>query len=289
LNVLGRAGGINVQGEEIQKLDELSNGLIKQVLSYSTIIGGMASEEEEQFLINDQYPSGKYVVLFDPLDGSSNIDANVSVGTIFGIYRRISGDSLTEQDFLQPGSRLVAAGYAIYGSATMLVYSAGAGVHGFTLDPEYGEYLLSHPNMKIPDTCKCYSVNERNTRRWPEPTKRFVNHIKYADDPRYTNTTARYIGSAVADFHRNLLYGGVFLYPQCSKNVDGKLRLIYECNPLAFLAEQAGGSSSTGTHRVLDLEPTSIHQRIPFCVGGTQEVALYEQYWRENAEPEEAS
>ena len=277
LNVLGLAGEVNVQGEEVQKLDDLSNHVIKQVLRYSTMIGGVASEEEETFLQNTQYPDGKYVVFFDPLDGSSNIDANVPVGTIFGIYRRLSRDVVGEEDFLQPGRKLVAAGYAIYGSSTMLVYSAGNGVHGFTLDPEYGEYLLSHPQIQIPKECRCYSVNERNYARWSPAAQQFIDHIKFSGDARYAKTTARYIGSAVADFHRNLLYGGVFMYPEDSKNVRGKLRLIYECNPLAFLAEQAGGRASTGTTPILDIQPTSIHQRVPFCVGNAQEVLAYER------------
>jgi fructose-1,6-bisphosphatase I len=206
----------------------------------------------------------------------------VTIGTIFAIYNKISPGTEPEvQDFLQTGDELVAAGYAVYGSSTMLIYTTGDKVHGFTLDPEYGEYLLSHPDIRIPERCRIYSVNEKNYSRWDNPTREYVRHLKESDDLRYRNTTARYIGSLVADFHRNLLYGGVFLYPKDTGNPEGKLRLNYECIPLAFIAEAAGGYASTGRKRILEIKPKSIHERSPLCIGNRTEVELYEDYLRE--------
>ena len=288
LNVLGRTGKVNVQGERVAKLDEFANSIIKDSFAYSGVIAGMASEEEADIIeLPREVQRGRYILLFDPLDGSSNIDANITIGSIFAIYRKVSpGSEPEEEDFLQPGRMLVAAGYAVYGSSTMLVYTTGPddGVHGFTLDPEYGEFLLSHPKITIPQECRCYSVNEKNTSNWTPGTAAFVEHIKSGKQARYAKTTARYIGSMVADFHRNLLYGGVFLYPDDKKNPNGKLRLLYECIPMAFIAEAAGGSGSTGFERILDIHPDSIHQRIPFCVGNSEDVELYERYRRAETE-----
>lgn len=280
LDVLGKVGSVNVQDEEQQKLDVIANSIMKATFRPMEAIVGMASEEEEEFLSvsGRRGDDDHYLVMFDPLDGSSNIDANVSVGTIFSIHRcQSNGGKVTLDDFLQRGARQEAAGYVIYGSSTMFVYTTGHGVHGFTLDPEVGEYILSHENIRIPDQCKCFSANDANYNRWDEPTRRFADHVRYSDDPRYAKTSSRYIGSLVADFHRNMLYGGVFMYPLNTDTAAGKLRLLYECAPMAMLAEQAGGLASTGRQRILDLDPTSLHQRVPFCVGNRQDILLYEQ------------
>jgi fructose-1,6-bisphosphatase I len=283
LNQLGAAGRINVQGEQVMKLDDFANRTIKDSFAYSGLVAGIASEEDADIVeMPMDSPRGHYILLYDPLDGSSNIDANVTIGTIFAIYRKISpGVEPETQDFLQCGRELVAAGYAVYGSSTMLVYTTGDKVHGFTLDPEYGEYLLSHPNIKLPERCRCYSVNERNYSRWDDATREYVRFLKESKDDRYRNTTARYIGSLVADFHRNLLYGGVFAYPPDTGNPEGKLRLLYECIPLAFIAEAAGGYASNGTTPILDVKPTRIHERSPLCIGNRIEVELYEKYLRD--------
>ena len=227
----------------------------------------------------------RYLVLFDPLDGSSNIDANVSVGTIFSIHKLDSPrKNPTFEDFLKPGSKQVSAGYVIYGSSTMFVFTTGHGVHGFTLDPEVGEYVLSHEDLKIPDVCKCFSANEANYSRWDEPTKKFADRVRYSEEERYAKSTSRYIGSLVADFHRNLLYGGVFMYPSDSKNRNGKLRLLYECAPMAMIIEQAGGLATTGKIRVMDVVPTELHQRVPLIIGCRTEVELYEKMVAEAGE-----
>ena len=291
LNVLGMTGKMNVQGERVTKLDEFANSVVKNSFQYSGLVAGMASEEEADIIeLPRSVPRGRYILLFDPLDGSSNIDANVTIGTIFAIYRKVTPGAEPEtEDFLQPGRMLVAAGYAVYGSSTMLVYTTGDGVHGFTLDPEYGEFLLSHKNIRIPEHCRCYSVNEKNAARWPEGARKFVNYIKTGNDTRYRSTTSRYIGSLVADFHRNLLYGGIFLYPEDSKNTRGKLRLLYECIPLSFIAEAAGGGASDGVDRILDLHPDSIHQRCPLVIGNKTEVDLYEKFRREEAKSKKKS
>ncbi|HIA01035.1 MAG TPA: class 1 fructose-bisphosphatase [Myxococcales bacterium] len=282
LDVLGSTGRVNVQGEQVTKLDDFANRTIKDSFSYSGLVAGIASEEDADIVeMPLDSPRGHYILLYDPLDGSSNIDANVTIGTIFAIYKKISpGIEPENQDFLQKGRELVAAGYAVYGSSTMLIYTTGGKVHGFTLDPEYGEYLLSHPNIRMPERCRCYSVNEKNYSRWDSATREYVRHLKESDDIRYRSTTARYIGSLVADFHRNLLYGGVFLYPRDTNNPEGKLRLNYECIPLAFIAEAAGGYASTGTKAILDIKPKRIHERSPLCIGNRVEVELYEQYVR---------
>ena len=279
LNVLGKADKVNVQGEEVMKLDDFANRTIKECFSHSGAVAGLASEEEADIIaLSDELPRGHYVVVYDPLDGSTNIDANISIGTIFAIYQKVSeGRDAQEEDFLQCGLEIVAAGYAIYGSSTMLVYTTGQRVHGFTLDPEYGEFLLSHPDIKMPDQCNVYSINEANSHRWTEGTRQFIEHIKTSGDERYANTSARYVGTLVADFHRNLLYGGVFLYPADTRNPSGKLRLVYECIPLAFIARAAGGAATDGTGPIVEIKPAHIHERSSFCIGTRQEVALYEE------------
>lgn len=274
INILGAAGAVNVQGEEQQKLDIFANETLKNALNNTGRVCTMASEEDEEIIpIPDGYPAGHYVVMFDPLDGSSNIDVNAAVGTIFAIMRRIttSGQG-TLQDVLQPGAALVAAGYVIYGSSVMMVYSAGHGVHGFTLDPTIGEFLLSHEQVTTPSTGKYYSVNESNFSRWSRGVQRAVRGFHGDDPARMKGKNSRYIGSLVADFHRNLIAGGVFMYPADSKNPDGKLRLLYECMPMAFLAEAAGGKATDGRRRILDIQPTSLHQRTPLVIGGASDV-----------------
>jgi len=278
LNILGAAGSSNIQDEEQQKLDVYANNMIIRKMDHTGFLGGMASEENEEFIgIPEKYKKGNYILVFDPLDGSSNIDANVSVGTIFGIYRKISkGKDAVKKDFLQPGDELVAAGYTIYGSSTMLVFSTGLGVNGFTLDPGVGEFILSHPNIVTPNKGKIYSVNEGNAPYWDEKTTKMVNHFKSVDKKDKRPYTSRYIGSLVSDFHRNLLYGGLFMYPvdkKDPKNKTGKLRLLYEANPLAFIAENAGGAATDGKDRILGLKPTGLHQRVPLIIGSSDDVA----------------
>jgi fructose-1,6-bisphosphatase I len=284
VDVLGRVGTVNVQGEEVQKLDELANNTVKRRLSASGEVCGLISEEEADIIeIPRQYPKGNYLVHFDPLDGSSNIDANVSIGTIFSIYRRITPptDEITLKDALQPGLKQVGAGYIIYGSSCILVFSTGQGVNGFTLDPSIGEFLLSHPNIKTPTKGRIYSINEGNYGYWDEGTRQYIDWIKHGYEQHKIYYTARYIGSLVADFHRNLLYGGIFLYPADFKDPlkpKGKLRLMCEANPLAFLIEQAGGLATTGTARILEIEPSYIHQRVPLIIGSPEDVTIYQEF-----------
>ena len=284
VDVLGRSGAVNIQGEEVQKLDELANNTVKRRLSASGEVCALVSEEEADIIeIPRQYPQGNYIVHYDPLDGSSNIDANVSIGTIFSIYRRQSppdGES-TLKDCLQPGIRQVGAGYIIYGSSCVLVFSTGQGVNGFTLDPSIGEFLLSHPNIKTPRRGKIYSINEGNYGWWDEGTRSYIDWIKNGYSEHGIHYTSRYIGSLVADFHRNLLYGGIFLYPADLKDPlkpQGKLRLMCEANPLAYLIEQAGGLATTGSERILDIEPNYIHQRVPLIIGSPDDVATYKEF-----------
>jgi fructose-1,6-bisphosphatase I len=281
LNVLGSHTDVNIQGEQQMKLDVIANEAMKATFKWMPSIAGIASEEDEdptdlppQKMREDE----KYIILFDPLDGSSNIDANVSVGTIFSIHRYYGGEKRCQlADFLQPGYKQEAAGYVIYGSSTMLVYTTGHGVHGFTLDPEVGEYILSHENILLPDECKCFSANLANYEKWDEPTRNFADIVRSGAKPRYKKTSSRYIGSMVADLHRNLLYGGVFLYPADASTGKGKLRLLYECAPMAMIVEQAGGVATTGRERILDIQPTELHQRVPIVIGNRQDVELYEQ------------
>jgi len=279
VNILGKTGNHNVQGEEVMKLDEFANDVIYKALDHTGHLCIMASEEDElPRRIPDHYPCGKYVLNYDPLDGSSNIDANVSIGTIFSIHRRISPGTGHggQQDCLQPGNRQVAAGYIIYGPSTMFVYTTGQGVHGFTYDPSVGEFLLSHEDIRTPARGKIYSINEGNTGHWENGIHNYVEHLKGNGDGR--PYSARYVGSLVADVHRNLLYGGIFLYPADQKNRRGKLRLLYEAAPLAFIAEQAGGAASDGERRIMDLVPESLHQRTPLIIGSAEDVQEAEAF-----------
>jgi len=283
VEVLGATGETNVQDEEVQKLDEFANRTMISRLDHTGRVCIMASEEGTDVIeIPPHYPCGHYTVAFDPLDGSSNIDANVPVGTIFSIHRKISrGPRGEEEDLLQAGRKQVAAGYIIYGSSTMMVYSTGNGVHGFTLDPSVGEFLLSHPDIKTPKRGRIYSANESNYHYWSEGIRRYIDHVKLTDKPSGRPYNARYIGSLVADFHRNLLMGGVFLYPadmKDPKKPTGKLRLLYEAAPLAFIAQQAGGYASDGHRNILDIEPMSLHQRVPLFIGSYEDVRDIERF-----------
>ena len=254
VNILGSVGRENIHGDQVKKLDVFADETIYKAMDHGGHLCVMASEENEDVLhIPEHYPTGKYVLIYDPLDGSSNIDANATIGTIISIYRRVTPSGKGSMaDCLQPGYKQVAAGYAIYGSSTMLVYTTGDGVHGFTLDPAIGEFLLSHENIRIPRRGKIYSVNEGNTHRWSEGMKRYINHLQEEDKETGRPYSSRYIGSLVGDIHRTLLYGGIFLYPADAKNPEGKLRLMYEGNPMAFLLEQAGGRASNGCQRIVD-------------------------------------
>ena len=281
IDILGGYGDTNIQGEDQQKLDVLANEKFIQTLKNREIVCGIASEEEEDFISinsNDEKHQNKYVVLIDPLDGSSNIDVNVSVGTIFSIYRRITdvGTPVTLSDFLQPGINQVAAGYIIYGTSTMLVYTTGHGVNGFTLNPAIGTFYLSHPNMQFPETGKIYSVNEGNYIHFPQGVKDYIKYCQKEEGDR--PYTSRYIGSLVSDFHRNMIKGGIYMYPKSSMASNGKLRLLYECNPMAFLAEQANGSASDGYGRIMEIEPTELHQRVPFFCGSSLMVSKAEEF-----------
>ncbi len=280
-DVLGYTGEINVQGEEVKKLDEFANEVIFKALDHTGHLCAMASEEEADFIpIPERFPTGNYCVLYDPLDGSSNIEANVSVGTIFSVHRKISSHPRgCIEDCVQPGVRQIAAGYVVYGSSTMLVYTTGNGVHGFTLEPSIGEFLLSHPDIQIPAPGqRIYSVNEANYTRWSAEQRRLVDHLKGMDGEAGKPFSARYIGSLVADFHRNLLYGGMFMYPADVKNPNGKLRLMYEAAPLAMIAEHAGGRATDGTRRIMEIEPTELHQRVPLYIGSAEYVDLAERF-----------
>ena len=283
VDILGRVGATNIQGEDQQKLDVFAHKMIFQLCDHTGRLCVMASEEEEDILrIPEQYKKGSYVLVFDPLDGSSNIDVNVSIGTVFGIYRCIDWDLRGRvEDVLQPGRNLIAAGYVLYGSSTMLVYSTGQGVHGFTLDPELGEFLLSHENMCIPDPPAYYSVNYSYYDRWSQGVKNYMHWLQGAGADRESPLSSRYIGSLVADFHRNLMRGGVFCYPAEITKPNGKIRLLYEAAPLAMLAEQAGGYASNGFMPILDIEPTDLHQRTAFYIGNESLVRKAEQFLAE--------
>lgn len=274
-DVLGATDVTNVQGEVQQKLDVLANEVIIKAFDHGGRLCGMASEEEPDIIhIPEGFKCGKYLLLFDPLDGSSNIDVNVPVGTIFSVVRKITRGARAEmEDLLQPGRRQVAAGYVIYGSSTMLVYTTGQGVHGFTLDPSIGEFLLSHPDIRIPDGGRYLSVNDSYEQYWGEPVRSLMRRYRGLDGDRKP-LNLRYVGSLVADFHRNLLGGGVFCYPANSRSPRGKLRLLYECNPLAFVVEQAGGAASDGVMRTMDVQPTELHQRSPLFIGSKSQVEL---------------
>jgi fructose-1,6-bisphosphatase I len=280
VDVLGYTGAENVHGEKVQKLDQFAHRTITRVLGATGQLAVLASEEDENIIpVPDGQPVGKYVVNFDPLDGSSNINANVNIGTIFSVLPRITrrgGGTL--EDCLQPGVRQMCAGYVMYGSSTMLVFTTGHGVHGFTYEPSVGEYLLSHANIQIPERGRIYSVNEGNYTQWSDGVKRYVDYLKMDDRPSGRPYSSRYVGSLVADFHRNLLYGGIFLYPGDRKNPRGKLRVLYECAPLAFIAEEAGGMASDGARRILEIVPTTLHERTPFFLGSPQDVRECETF-----------
>ena len=271
VDILGDAGTMNVQGEEVKKLDVFANNQFMGVLQHGISCAGIGSEEMDDIVVFDDEVSNKskYVCLFDPLDGSSNIDVNVSIGTIFSVYRRVSelGKPATKEDFLQPGINQVAAGYVIYGSSTMLVYATRRGVQGFTLDQSVGEFTLSHPDIKCPDSGKIYSVNHGNFFQYDQKVKEYITTCQKKNKTNGGPYTQRYIGSMVADVHRNLIKGGIFMYPGTTDKPKGKLRLLYECNPFAFIVEKAGGKATNGDIRILDVNPTELHQRTPFFIG----------------------
>ena len=283
VDILGNSGQVNTQGESQQKLDVYANEKFIQMLTNRNIVCGIASEEEDEFIsinsLNSQNQN-KYVVLIDPLDGSSNIDVNVSVGTIFSIFRRVTpvGNEVTIDDFLQKGEEQVAAGYVIYGTSTMLVYTTGDGVNGFTLNPAIGTFYLSHPNLKFPENGNIYSINEGNYSHFPLGIKKYIKFCQEQNNNRPYKS--RYIGSLVSDFHRNMIKGGIYLYPQSLNYPNGKLRLLYECNPMAFLAEQANGSASDGYKRILEIQPNSLHQRVPFVCGSSKMVRDVEKFMK---------
>lgn len=283
VQILGEAGGTNIQGEDQQKLDVYADDIIMRMCDHTGRLCAMASEEQEEFIqIPDRFKKGNYVLVYDPLDGSSNIDVNVSIGTIFGIFRCVDWNLRGRiEDILQPGRKMVAAGYVLYGSSTMLVYSTGQGVHGFTLNPELGEFLLSHPDMRLPEPPAYYSVNGSYFHRWSPGTQKYLHWLQGEVEEEIPNLSSRYIGSLVADFHRNLLRGGVFAYPAETLKPAGKLRLLYEAAPLAFLINQAGGYASDGTRPILDIEPEEIHQRTPLFIGNSRLVHKAEQFIRE--------
>ena len=282
VDILGDAGAVNVQGEEVKKLDVFANNQFMGVLQHGISCAGIASEELDDYVAFDDEVSrkSKYVCLFDPLDGSANIDVNVSIGTIFSIYRRVSplGTIATKEDFLQPGSQQVAAGYIVYGSSTMMVYATRRGVNGFTLDPSIGEFTLSHPDIKCPERGKIYSVNHGNFFQYDEGVKKYITACQKKDKTNGGPYTQRYIGSMVSDVHRNLIKGGIFMYPGTTDKPKGKLRLLYECNPFAFILEVAGGKATNGNERTLDIKPTELHQRTPFFVGSKSMMEELEEY-----------
>lgn len=282
--ILGMSGDVNIQGEYVQKLDEFANSTIKRRMARCGYVSVMASEEEADCIPVVEGYEGKYTLAFDPLDGSSNIDVNVNIGTIFSIHKAKNGGTPgSETDLLQTGRQQVAAGYIIYGSSTMMVYTTGEGVHGFTLDPSVGEFYLSHPDIKMPEKSKYYSVNEGNSRFWNEAMASYIDYLKEIDKSTGRPYSARYIGSLVADFHRNLIVGGIFLYPKDNKNPvksTGKLRLLYEAAPLAFIAEQAGGRAITDDgENIMDIEPESLHQRVPLIIGSRHDVDIAEEFF----------
>lgn len=283
VDIIGAYGEQNIQGEDQQKLDVYANEIFMQTLINREIVCGIASEESDDFITvqgQDGCHNNKYVVLIDPLDGSSNIDVNVSVGTIFSVFRRVTpvGTPVTTEDFLQPGVNQVAAGYVIYGTSTMLVYTTGNGVNGFTLNPAIGTFYLSHPNLQFPKDGNIYSINEGNYVHFPQGVKDYIKYCQREEENR--PYTSRYIGSLVSDIHRNMIKGGIYIYPTSSKAPKGKLRLLYECNPMAFIAEQAGGKASDGFQRIMEIQPTELHQRVPFFCGSYNMVEKAEEFMR---------
>ncbi len=290
VDILGDAGDTNIQGEDQQKLDVYANDIFMQTLTNRQIVCGIASEEEDDFITisgTNGTNENKYIVLIDPLDGSSNIDVNVSVGTIFSVYRRVTepGTPVQLEDFLQEGNKQVAAGYIVYGTSTMLVYTTGHGVNGFTLNPAIGTFYLSHPNMKFPEDGSIYSINEGYYIHFPQGVKDYLKYCQEEEGDRPYK--ARYIGSLVSDFHRNMIKGGIYIYPTSSKAPKGKLRLLYECNPMAFLTEQAGGKASDGYMRTMDIKPTELHQRVPFFCGSKNMVIVAEEFMKDYPEDAE--
>ncbi len=280
VNVLGSTDRVNVTGDVVKKLDAFADETIYKAMDHGGHLCVMASEENEGLLhIPDHYPNGKYVLLYDPLDGSGNIDANITVGTIFSVFRRVTPSGKgTMNDLLQAGYRQAAAGYVLYSSSMMFVYSTGTGVHGFTLDPTVGEFLLSHENIRIPQRGSIYSVNEGNFNRWDGNMQRYIRHLKEHDPSTGRPYSARYIGSLVGDVHRTMLYGGIYCYPGDSKNPNGKLRLMYENNPLAFIVEAAGGAASDGKQRILDIQPDNLHLKTPLFIGSVEDVRIAEEF-----------
>jgi len=282
-DILGFTGNSNIHGDQVKKLDMYAHDMIFRAIDHGGHLCVMASEEEEDIIhIPDKFKIGKYVLLFDPLDGSSNIDANISIGTIFSIYRRITSDGKpgTLEDCLQQGIKQVAAGYIVYGSSTILVYTAGHGVHGFTLDPSFGEFILSHENIRCPKKGTIYSINEGNYKYWHPGLKKYIKYLQEEDEATGRPYSTRYIGSMVADIHRNLLYGGIFMYPADSRHPEGKLRLMYECNPMAFIVEAAGGKAINGEKRILEIQPDSLHQKTPIFIGSEDDIKMVEDYMR---------
>ena len=281
-DILGVTGNINVHGEEVQKLDEFANSTFVNIVEKSGTVCAITSEEMEEPVIVPEEKAGKYIFMMDPLDGSSNIDVNVSIGTIFSIYQKKSpGIPVTKDDLLQKGADQIAGGYIVYGSSTMFIYSSGSGVHGFTLDPSLGEFFLSHPDMKIPTQGNIYSVNEGNQIIWDDKQVNIVNYFKEFDVTTKRPYKGRYIGSMVSDFHRTLLKGGIFMYPKDNKNPNGKLRFSFEASPLAFIVENAGGRASTGKKRILDIVPSDIHQRVPLYIGSCGDGKIAESFLKD--------
>lgn len=280
VNILGKTDRMNVTGDEVKKLDEFADQTIYKAMDHGGHLCVMASEENDDLLhIPDQYNHGKYVLLYDPLDGSGNIDANITVGTIFSIFMRVTpGGRGRLEDVLQPGYKQVAAGYALFSSSMMFVYSTGHGVHGFTLDPSVGEFLLSHENIRMPQRGAIYAVNEGNYNKWEPNMKRYIDWLKTEDNADGRPYSLRYIGSLVADVHRTLLYGGIYCYPGDTKNPNGKLRLMYENNPLSYIVEKAGGAASDGRQRILDIVPTQLHQKTPLFIGSADDVRIAEEF-----------
>lgn len=280
INILGYTGQTNVQGEAVKKLDEIANETFVKVFQYSGLVCALASEElDKPVAMPENFPQGKYLLLFDPLDGSSNTDVNMPMGTIFSVLRHdFSRGMPADADLIRPGTEQVAAGYLMYGSSTMLVYTAGRGVHGFTLDPSVGEYLLSHENIRVPARGKVYAVNEGNYRKWPSGTQRYLDYIKAEDKATGRPYSSRYSGCLAADVHRILLGGGIYLYPGETDKPEGKLRLLYEGDPLAMVVEQAGGRASTGVEPILSIKPKALHQRVPLIIGSREDVETAEAF-----------
>ena len=282
VDILGDTGSVNVQGEEVKKMDEFANDHLMGVLRHGISCAGIASEELDDIVVFDDPVSNnsKYICMFDPLDGSSNIDVNVSIGTIFSIYKRVTpkGTPAAHEDFLQPGNQQVAAGYVIYGSSTIFVYATRISVNGFTLDPSIGEYTLSHPDIKCPESGRTYSVNHGNYFQYEEGVQNYIQACQKKNKTNGGPYTQRYIGSMVADVHRNLIKGGIFMYPGTLDKPKGKLRLLYECNPFAYIVEKAGGKATDGKQRILDIQPTELHERTPFFVGSIKMMEELEGY-----------